>query len=110
MRFRKYRSTTLKNLNKDKTRRKTVENVGYVEINGMIELEEMTMEETEKALRNIKIKKTPRDENIEPEMVKWMGEEEKIWLHIIRNGAWEKKALGKQLNYARRALQNARFI
>lgn len=41
------------------------------------------MDRIEKAPRRIEIRKAGGDDNMEPEMVKWMSEEEKRWLHII---------------------------
>lgn len=51
-------------------------------------MEQIKMEEIEHALKSVQVGKASRGENIFPELIKWMSEEGKRWLHSISKYAW----------------------
>lgn len=72
-----------------------VENLGLWEEIENNQIGEITLEEVEDALRNIKVGKAGGEDNIAPEMMKWIGREGIKWMHIICNEAWKMEKIPK---------------
>lgn len=50
----------------------------------------------EEAISKIKLGKVSGDDNLESEMIKWMGMKRKKWLKIICNEGWQQLKIAAQ--------------